>query len=73
MRATPSFFIAKRSWYPGAGRGCQKRCHASAEARSAKLQERIRNGPRSTAARRPSTTWTRNSTSPASSRKVVVR
>ena len=45
----PSFFIAKRSWYPGAGVGSQKRCQVSAEARSAKVQERIRKGPRSTA------------------------
>src|SRR5262249_923635 len=62
--AWPRFMSALRSCQPGSGTGCQSRAHASAVPRTAKRQERMRNGPRSKNAILPAATVTSNGIAP---------
>ncbi len=75
----PSAFSARRlisairSFEPGGGRLLQNFCHSCSDARSAKDEDGITNGPCVTDTMRPSKIEISQGVAPTSSRKLVVR
>src|SRR3982751_1829366 len=71
--STRRLIKASRSLEPGGGRRLQNFCHSCSDARSAKDDDGITNGPGVTATIRPSWIEISQAVAPTSSRKLVVR